>query len=485
MRVETSESHAKITGVQRGKSYVIQARSVGPTGLVSIWVDISHTVAGNRPPKDPLNLTGLSVIDGVKLSWDYPGTPPSQIDFVVERATAFAGPYIEALAIKATSVIVTETVDQEFYYKVRARNYEGQYSNYTNIISAKPQLADLPPKTLSIAAGVVEIDCFYSHFYLDLTANVTQVNFINVGSQDTILVEIKQKGAFNVTLPGSCVPVSGSAYVTSKTVNVVDLLGFVTVNSGAVWRYTAQKPAQDTGGGGSFVVDITPDPASATTTTDGVTASAPSVQVTATQTNGQGTITYLWERADLNGGTNFLIDNTSIANPTLSVASGTTQYGPVTQTWRVKATDIQPLEAIDTVDVTLTRNLLTVAISNQSVFGGAAAPNTASAGYVLNSNGIAYVDGGMTAIPGEWLGGGAASDYEVMFDQLVSTGPPDTNTGVFDVWQNLGTTRSVHISVGGGGHKIAQIDFRTRIRRVSDQVVLDTASITLNVESSL
>jgi hypothetical protein len=130
-----------------------------------------------------------------------------------------------------------------------------------------------------------------------------------------------------------------------------------------------------------------------------------------------------------------------------------------------------------------------VAISDQNIAGLTVSPNPAYAGYELNANGIAYRDStgsGKTAISGEWLSSGAASDYEVMFDQRQLVGDPlNSDSGTYGTWMNLGTTRSVYAEVGGSGHKVATLTFRAQIRRVSDGVVLDTAMIELYMESSL
>lgn len=131
-----------ITGTDREKAYVIQARSVGPSGLKSIWVNISHTVAGNIPPETPSSVTALGVADGVRLVCDFMLPLAADVDVCVERSTAFAGPFSEVLRARALTITVPEKVDGLFYYRLRTRNFRGQYSTYSAIVSARPAVVN-------------------------------------------------------------------------------------------------------------------------------------------------------------------------------------------------------------------------------------------------------------------------------------------------------------------------------------------------------
>lgn len=131
-----------IKGTDRGKAYVIQARSVGPTGRKSIWVNISHTVAGNIPPEMPGSVTALGVADGVKLTCDFLLPLAADVDICVERGTAFAGPFTEVLRARALTITVPEKVDGLLYYRLRTRNFRGQYSAYSAVVSARPAVVN-------------------------------------------------------------------------------------------------------------------------------------------------------------------------------------------------------------------------------------------------------------------------------------------------------------------------------------------------------
>lgn len=102
-------------------------------------------------------------------------------------------------------------------------------------------------------------------------------------------------------------------------------------------------------------LEATPVEAAGSSTTDGTTGSAPSVQVTASFAGAVGGATYAWTRVD-SGGTDFLIDNAALAAPTFSVASGTTAYD-VTQFWRCEATTATQSDSV-IVKVRLQRSVV-------------------------------------------------------------------------------------------------------------------------------
>lgn len=139
IRLSSSESTAQLGNVDRSKSYVIEARSVGPTNLKSIWVDISHTVAGNSPPQVPTGVSALGVADGVKLKWSYGNTPRADLITCVERGTTSGGPWTEVAQVKSDSFIVSEKVNGVFYYRLRSKNFRDDYSTYSSTVSGDPE----------------------------------------------------------------------------------------------------------------------------------------------------------------------------------------------------------------------------------------------------------------------------------------------------------------------------------------------------------
>ena len=124
-----------------------------------------------------------------------------------------------------------------------------------------------------------------------------------------------------------------------------------------------------------------------------------------------------------------------------------------------------------------------VAISNQSAldYSYAGSGGQGWARYQLNANGVAYrtnVNGTLIQISGEWLTSGSAG----LFDAYATwTGAYGNPTGVAGVWQNLGTTREWGIYQEDG---YASRTLAVQIRLASSGAVLDTATITFEVDSS-
>lgn len=125
-----------------------------------------------------------------------------------------------------------------------------------------------------------------------------------------------------------------------------------------------------------------------------------------------------------------------------------------------------------------------VAVSDWSVNAGTTSPADATALYEINTDGKIYeaVNNAPKSLVETWLLSGLSSDYEV---QAVVTAGTLTS-GTTDTWISLGSG-----SMGWTKVRTANTDgtdtctFTLSIRRVSDLVVVDTASITLNATVSL
>lgn len=120
-----------------------------------------------------------------------------------------------------------------------------------------------------------------------------------------------------------------------------------------------------------------------------------------------------------------------------------------------------------------------VAISDQSAIGVALSPATATAGYRLDSDGSAYLtdwSGTYNAIGGEWKLSGAVADYEARATKVSGTTP----SGTLSTWLALSSDRTWSLSSAAGWYTCV---LTVEIRRASTSEVLDTATITLEVES--
>lgn len=107
---------------------------------------------------------------------------------------------------------------------------------------------------------------------------------------------------------------------------------------------------------------------------------------------------------------------------------------------------------------------------------------TATATYRLASSGTAFrtfTGGVLTEISGEWLLSGSPSDYEAFVS--VNSGGTGDPGGTFDTWVNLGTTRNWTLT---STNDYSVTTFTVQIRNATTLAVLDTAQITMEVDSS-
>lgn len=116
-------------------------------------------------------------------------------------------------------------------------------------------------------------------------------------------------------------------------------------------------------------------------------------------------------------------------------------------------------------------------ISTRTVLASSTSPTDADAGYRLSNTGGAFElkNGAATAISGEWLSAGSASDYEVR--ATLSSGT--LSSGTTGSWLNLGTTREWHTirtdNTSGDTDGVLLIE----IRLAATGTVVTSATITL------
>lgn len=95
-------------------------------------------------------------------------------------------------------------------------------------------------------------------------------------------------------------------------------------------------------------------------------------------------------------------------------------------------------------------------------------------------------DGTITGPGGNWLTGGSSSDYEVRATQVSDTitGTGTSATGTLNTWMNLGTNREWTVAATGAGNTGRRWVLTIEIRRASDLVVLDSATIDIEATTS-
>lgn len=127
----------------------------------------------------------------------------------------------------------------------------------------------------------------------------------------------------------------------------------------------------------------------------------------------------------------------------------------------------------------------TISITDQNLYESQIQPTNATCGYRLNSNGKVYSTntvGSATYIE-DWITpNGAASGYEC----YVTVTSGSLSTGTSGSWLSLGTTRDWTVSTNTGGAVfIKTCTFTVDIRKIGTTTVLDSATITIEAESTI
>lgn len=124
-----------------------------------------------------------------------------------------------------------------------------------------------------------------------------------------------------------------------------------------------------------------------------------------------------------------------------------------------------------------------IQISNFTAESSTTPPAAATAVFRLETDGdIGATQGNNTVVDvGNWISPqGAASDF---YEARATVTSGSLSSGTAGVWLGLGTQRSWSVlSASGAG--LRTCIFTLEIRRASDSVVLDTATITLQADSS-
>lgn len=103
--------------------------------------------------------------------------------------------------------------------------------------------------TLSIASGVVDIDCSLGdYFTLAITANVTSITFSNLpgsGKGASLAIRLQQDatGSRTVALPASFKAITGSDTAVQSAANARTVLMITTFDNGTRWEYSMKAGA--------------------------------------------------------------------------------------------------------------------------------------------------------------------------------------------------------------------------------------------------
>lgn len=120
-----------------------------------------------------------------------------------------------------------------------------------------------------------------------------------------------------------------------------------------------------------------------------------------------------------------------------------------------------------------------IVFPNTDVLGFTISPADATAGFILANTGQRQqnVNGSVTDL-GAWLTAGSAADYACF--ATVNSGT--LTSGTTGVWENLGTSRSWTRVNTNNAPSAPSVNLIIQIRRVSDSVVMATATVNLTAQ---
>lgn len=125
--------------VERGVTYTVEARAISLTGVPSEWAQIVHTINGQASkPQAPVGLQGEAVADGNALNWSTGGRMPAGTEYEIHRSTDNV---TYALKTKTKALVYTDpvTTGQAYWYKVRAVDFTGGASDFSNAVQVTPK----------------------------------------------------------------------------------------------------------------------------------------------------------------------------------------------------------------------------------------------------------------------------------------------------------------------------------------------------------
>lgn len=151
-------------GVHVGQTYNVQVAAIGVNGIQGAWSEVSGIFVGpdETAPPVPSTPTISGRLGTLRVHWDGRDEDglnmPADLAVVeVEIGTAESGPFslIGTIASSATDLIVAEQpYGVEVFFRLRARDTSGNYSDYSGIGSGTPTQTS----TVDIEAGSITSD---------------------------------------------------------------------------------------------------------------------------------------------------------------------------------------------------------------------------------------------------------------------------------------------------------------------------------------
>ncbi|MGH9634961.1 MAG: hypothetical protein ACRD72_09020 [Candidatus Angelobacter sp.] len=143
VKIPAGQDTVQLSGVERGVSYQIEARSVALSGSASDWVAQTHIVSAlTLAPLTPTSLAATSLADGVHLTWLSPDVQRADVEYEIQRTGDIAGAPDGAhwaTLNMVRSLRYTDGVTDGIvrWYRVRASTYGGITTAFTSNINSR------------------------------------------------------------------------------------------------------------------------------------------------------------------------------------------------------------------------------------------------------------------------------------------------------------------------------------------------------------
>ncbi|HRY30640.1 MAG TPA: hypothetical protein P5079_11470, partial [Elusimicrobiota bacterium] len=236
-----------VTGLTAGCSYWFAVKTRDEAaGNYSLWNSsgdqagvnpLAYSAAMDAPPAAPSGLTASSSPAQVDLSWTA-GAEPDLSAYEIYQSS-----WSEAEGFSLLDTVLSSQTDYQktglvngntYYYKVRAQDQTGHFSDYSSTVSAVPGVALGAAPVFSTSTVVVSSSVL--HFVWSLTANADGYRVIQSSSGFSLSGDLgPSASAYSLT---------GLPVNSSHTVYVRAFSGLQTLDSGTTTHYTfAAVPA--------------------------------------------------------------------------------------------------------------------------------------------------------------------------------------------------------------------------------------------------